>query len=345
MGKVISTIIVCLLAPIFFVFVFFLSLKLTVMNPDFVKKELSEQKAYEKIHANLLEAVSVIGKKDEVNPEDQGALTSAEMTAAIQKTVTPETAKKNTELVIDVFWPWMLSGKSENSTVNMKEMKAQARTGIMDAFKSKYESLPYCLNSNDFSESNIVCRPRGVKFDDIMSQISNDPTKSPFGAIDNIPDSLSPDILIAGSSGSMAKVESVRSPAKTAAYLFYLLPVFLLAVFTLLARLFAGSWKKTSEALGIFFIILGSVSLFFGFLVSKFGFSGIPVLLDKNLEDMPGLKAQLIVPLVKDILSKVYGTINTVSISVLVTGIVLVGGSIILLGALSKDNQSTAPKK
>ena len=340
MGKVISTIIVLLLAPLFFVFVFFLSLKLTVMNPDFVKRELASQDAYRKIHANLPEAVSFIGKRDEPSPENKGPLADAEITVMIQKTITPETAKKTTELAIDAFWPWIFDGK-QTSAVSMKELKTKARIDAMDFFRSKYESMPYCLSMNDFSEENMVCRIRGVKFDDVMSQLSADPVNNPLGMIENIPDSLGPDTLAGTKNSPLGNVESIRSFTGPLSSFLYVVPVILLIILTLLARLFAGAWKKVPEALGIFFIILGSVSLIFGLLVSKFGFSGIPGLIDKNLKDLPGLKTQVIVPMAKDILEKVGSTLNTVSISVLVAGIILTGGSIILLKVLSKDDIKT----
>jgi len=250
MRKAISIIFIVIFAPAFFAMVFLLSLKFTLMSSDFIKEELAEQKAYEKIHTNLLEVVNAIGEKDEVPVGDQGALTSKEMMIAIQKAVSPEMAQEKTEMAIDAFWPWIFGDQSEK-TVDMRELKSSLRTNVMDTFKSKYESLPYCLDTNDFSDSNMVCRVQGVRFDDVMSQISNDPANNPLSMIDNIPDSLDPEAFLAGEGGSMTEVKSVRSSLRPILNLLYLFPVLLLIIFALLARLFAGSWKKTPGVLGI----------------------------------------------------------------------------------------------
>ena len=85
----------------------------------------------------------------------------------------------------------------------------------MDAFRSKYESLPYCINVKDFSANNIVCRVQGVSFDDVMANLTNSEENNPFSAIDNIPDDLNPnDILADKGDDPISVVVMVRSKAK-----------------------------------------------------------------------------------------------------------------------------------
>ena len=99
-----------LAVALFFLALLGFSLKFTILNPEFIKRELNEQKVYEKVYANLPEIINEMTEshgEEEVGNSDKNEgppFSAEEMTRIVQKSVFQQELQQKFEYVINSFW-------------------------------------------------------------------------------------------------------------------------------------------------------------------------------------------------------------------------------------------------
>jgi len=309
-----------LAVALFFLALLGFSLKFTILNPEFIKRELNEQKVYEKVYANLPEIINEMTEshgEEEVGNSDKNEgppFSAEEMTRIVQKSVFQQELQQKFEYVINSFWQWFL-GKRDKLEINvpLKENKDRALIELQGLFKAKFEALPICKTRAEAERGGFSCRPKGITFEDAMNILWTEPNSStPSDFLKNIPDNFEP-YAFAQENPEFAKVlkniENARQKANIISKLLYIgIPVFLLFAILLLARLFTKEWGKIPQVLGTFLIILSILTFIINFVGLKIGLPKILELVNRGFANFPFLKDQLIIPLIKD----VYGNINNV---------------------------------
>lgn len=337
--KILSVFLVILLAPLFFGVIFGFAFRATLANPDFVKKELADFGAYEKIYRNLPEIVGTTINKSEVLPgegqdqEEQSPLTPEETVAVAQKAVSPNDLKLLSESAIDGIWPWLFGTKSELKTnTSLAGIKQKAEAEILNGFRAKYNVLPVCSYYDTESGGDITaCRPRGVSFDQALAEYQKMTGSTSINFLSNIPDTFEPETAAQNNpelSKNLQNIERARPIISLASSGIYILALILIVVLVFIARLFGGEWGKAPRAFGILLVFVGGLSFIYGFFVIKIILPRI-VLLTDQIQIMPTLKKELVTPLVGDATSKVYGVFNNYIYALLAIGAMFIIGSLI----------------
>ena len=304
--KVLAIIVLIIIFPLFFLAIFGLSVKQTVQKPEFIKKELVEQNAYEKINRNLPEIVSLLGEnKDSGEPP---ILTNAEVGLLLQQTLTADALKQNTEMFLDGT-----SGKQSSSAT-----QTQVTYNINKLIEVKYNALPVC--TSQVETGDMSCRPPGVTFEQVLAQL---PTQG------NNP------LFSAGNTSETINLESPENPQPQSApglssfstigkftNMTYILTFIILLIIYFLARGYAGSWLGSGKVFGVFLAVLSVLSLLLNILLSLFT---KPLVNDiSGFESKaPSLKKELVIPLLNNIFSKVSQMTNKISIVSASIGVVL----------------------
>ncbi len=343
MAKAISIIFTIILLPTFFVCLFLISLKFTIFNPGFIKNELKSHNAYTVIHNNFSEiGTSIIGGdgKDAngapvAGAENANPFSQADTIAFAQNVLTPQLMQKETESFIDSVWPWLFSGK-KLAPVATGDLKDNIYNGIMAQFRAKYSALPVCSYPGQFTMNLGTCRIAGVSFDDLVKQAQMQKfgnTTMPLFAVNSISDNFnisqaaSNNPKLGNSFQNLSGAQSWLSPITKN---FYFIPAVLLIILLLLARLFAGAWKKTPMIFGIYLIIITGLFYLISFLETKFGFSWLINFADSKITALPNIKTQLVIPMVRDIAAKVERMNLEIMIIAIIIGIILISGNVVL---------------
>lgn len=339
--KIFTIIILFLLAPLFFGVLFGFTFRATLANPDFVKKELADFGAYEKVYRNFPEIADMMTKKGQEGggvtqeggePEKLPMFTKEESTSFFQRVFTPAELKIIAEGAIDSIWPWLFGGQEKMLPAEVTPIKQKVQAELMNTFRAKYEALPLCpYGQTEFSGDMTSCRPRGVSFDDTVKYFKEQKGISPDSIVNSIPDNVDPNTYVSRNADLAPKVASINQskPLIRAAFFgFYVLAVILLVILVFLARMFGGEWGKAPKAFGILLIISGGLSFLYGFLGIKIVLPRI-ILLTDQINVMPILKKELITPLVDDIVSKVYGVFVNYIYIMIAVGVIFIVGSLV----------------
>ena len=331
--KVFSIIAVFILFPLTFAVLFGITTKLTILNKEFVKKELAGQKVYEKVYTNFPEFVSSMGPKEGVEGAlVQNPLFKESIVLVAQKVLSPNELKTITEAVIDGAWPWLFEGKDELSfNQSVTPLKEKSKNEILNFFKEKYNSIRYCKYGEQFTGdvmSANACRPVGISFEQISAQFGADKIISE-DVLSVVPDNISPETLAEENQGF---AETLSSAKKTKPFfdlsglLIYIVPVLLLGILVLLGRFAGGSWEKMPKMLGLYFVILGGLSFVAGKVI--FG-SMLPGTFKYGLDqfqEAPKIKSEIVTPLINDILAKMSEQLNLLIAYIVSIGVVLLVG-------------------
>lgn len=335
--KVLSIIIVLFLFPMAFAVFLSITAKTTVLNKEFVKKELAEQKIYEKIYNNFPEFVNAMDKKGEEGEEKitENPLFRESMILIAQKVLLPEDIKNITETVIDGAWPWLFEGKDKlllsQSVVSQKQ---KAKTEILNFFRDKYNSLRVCRYGEQFTGdimSANACRPSGITFERISEQFGADQiiSEEVFAAV---PDDINPEVM-AEKNQSFAEtffgVQKAKPIFDLSGLLIYIVPALLLVALVFLGRLGGGSWGKMPMMLGIYFIVLGGLSFLAGKIVFGSVLPGAVNLGTNQFQDMPKVTSEIILPFANNIIQKTSNVFISYIYIFLFAGALLFAGSFI----------------
>lgn len=325
--KALSIIVLIIIFPLFFLAIFGLSLKFTVQNKNFIKKELKSQDAYSKINRDLPEIVSLFPE----NKEEGGAapvFTNAALGNILKEALTPQILEENTELLLD--------GKKASDS-----QQKRFSDSIIKIVEAKYNTLPVCPSNQDTAE--MTCRPVGVSFEQLKNQLPADSVLHISNAdgefkMTKMTDKEASDANQA-SQVSQPQNNSSLSLLSMIGKLTYILPVILFFIILFLARGFAGNWLGTGKIFGIFLAVLSILSLLTSLLFSLFNKSLVS-LVSGFANGIPKLKADLIVPLLSDILGKISQMTNKISIISAVFGIFLFI-IFLIISKIKKKNQPT----
>lgn len=331
--KVFSIIAVVVLFPLTFAVLFGITTKLTILNKEFVKKELAGQKVYEKVYTNFPEFVSTMAEKEGGEGSLAGnPLFKESIVLIAQKVLSPNELRVITEAVIDGAWPWLFEGRDELSfNQSVASLKEKSKNEILNFFKEKYNSIRYCKYGEQFAGdvmSANACRPVGISFEQISAQFGADKIISE-DVLSVVPDNISPETLAEENQGF---AETLSSAKKTKPFfdlsglLIYIVPVLLLGVLVLLGRFAGGSWEKMPKMLGLYFVILGGLSFLAGKVI--FG-SLLPQTFNFGMEqfqEAPKIKSEIVSPLLNDILAKMSEQLNLLIIYIVSFGAVLMIG-------------------
>lgn len=300
MNKFIATLVFVLLLPLYFLSLMNFAFKATILNGDYLKKELNNQSVYSKLMTSLDEVVA------QAVPQEGEGLPASEVAKAIKENIAPADLQTVIELAID--------GKS--GTEIQKEISSKLEASL----RAKYDALPVCSEAVE-----TACRPEGVAFEQM-------------GETDFLGMPLDINKTLTESQ-EQTMVRSTRTSIFTG-YVPYFFAALLVLILILLARLFAGSWKKTIFPTGLFLVILGVTSLFSGWLI----FSQIIPAVIKNLPaaELPYMYENLLLPLSTQIMRDTGKWLNSSSIYLAELGAILVVVSIVLYFATKpKDTKTT----
>lgn len=351
MAKAISIIFTIILLPTFFVCLFLISLKFTIFNPGFIKNELKSHNTYTIIHNNFSEiGTSIIGggEKDTsgapaAQSENANPFSQADTIAFAQNVLTPQLMQKETESFIDSVWPWLFSGK-KLAPVATGDLKDNIYNGIMAQFRAKYSALPVCSYPGQFTMNLGTCRIAGVSFDDLVKQVQMQKfgnTATPLFAVNNIPDNFDTSQVTPNNpkpNNNFQNISGIQSWLAPITKNFYFLPAILFIILVLLARLFAGAWKKTPMIFGIYLIIITGLFYLISFLETKFGFSWLINFADSKITALPNIKSQLVIPMARDIAAKVERMNLEITTTAIIIGIILILANILFKKFLTRKS-------
>jgi len=323
--KALAIIVLILIFPLFFLAILGLSLKFTVQNKGFIKKELKSQNVYAKVNRNFSEIVGLL-------PEDkeEGApaplFTNAALGNILREALTPQILEENTELLLD--------GKKADES-----QQKRFSDSILKIVEAKYNTLPVCPAGQEPKEMS--CRPNGVSFEELKKQLPADGTLHI--------ESVNGDFRISQTTGVDTADNSQGQKQSGSNGLFlvlgkltaltYVLPFILLFIIFFLARGFSGTWLGGAKVFGIFLAVLSFFSLALNLLLSLAN-KPLANTLSGFANKMPKLKNELIMPLLNDILGKISQMTDKISIISAIIGIVIFIIFFIITKA-KKKNQPT----
>jgi hypothetical protein len=355
MGKALSILLLIIITPIFFATLFLLSLKLTVLNPNFIKEELKNHNAYSIIYKNIPELTKsmVIGGEGpdaEKAEEGAGGIFSAEETTAFfYNTVTEKNFQEKTEATIDSVWPWVF-GSQELKTIPISDIRQKLSDNILTSFRQKYDALPYCKNPSEFKYDLKTCKLQGKSFDELLAEFLQQKNGNPstqFLFAGNLPNEFDiqkftePNPQLKTKFAGAQDVRSRVSPI--IGNIYFIFPTLLIVIF-LLSRLFAGSWRKTPKFFGIYLAVITSIFLIVSLVNTKLVFPRLIDFANGKIKTLPTIKNELLVPMIKDIFKQI-GTMQfKISLTLIVFGIVLAVGFSILNKYLPKKSPMQTDK-
>jgi|GEM_PF-1736143 len=318
--KVLAIIVLILIFPLFFLSIFGLSLKFTVQNKNFIKKELKSQKVYAKINKNFSEIVGLF-------PENRGeegtpVLSNAELGKLLQEALTPQILEENAELLLD--------GRQANDS-----QQKRFSDSILKIVEAKYNTLPVCPAGQEPKEMS--CRPEGVTLEELQKQLPTDGTlhitseNGDFKITQTKDSETAPDTSQSQTSGNLSGLFSLLGKL---AVLTYILPVILVFIIFFLARGYAGSWLGGAKVFGIFLATLSFISLGINILLSLLN-KPIVNMISKAVGQFPNLQKELIIPLLNDVFYKINIMTDIIAGSVAVFGIVIA----VIFTIIQKTNQ------
>lgn len=329
--KALSIIVLIIIFPLFFLAIFGLSIKLTVQNKNFIKKELKSQDAYSKINRDLPEIVSLFSE----NQKEGGAapvFTNAALGNILKDALTPQILEENTGLLLD--------GKKASES-----QQKRFSDSIMKIVEAKYNTLPTCSPNQDTSE--MTCRPAGVSFEQLKNQLPADSVLHITNVDGEFKMTKMTDKEASDASQDPQDLQpqngsglSLLSTIGKFSNLTYVLPVILFFIILFLARGFAGNWRGTGKIFGIFLAVLSTLSLLVSFLISLFN-KNLASLIAGLANGLPKLKNDLILPMVKDIFSKIGSMEMKISVALIVFGIIMIVGSWALNKFVFKKRDAT----
>lgn len=358
MVKALSILLLIIIIPIFLGGLLLLSLKLTVFSPKFIKEELVDHNAYSIVYKNIPELTKSMGSgsegPDAARAEEGtgGASFSPEETAAFfYNTVSEKNFQAKTENTIDSVWPWIFEGK-QLKPIPIADIRQKLSDNILAGFRQKYEALPYCKNPSEFKYDLKTCKLKDKSFDDLLSEFLQQKNGNPstlFLFAGNIPNEVDIQKLTEPNSqlnSKFAGAQNVRSKVSPILGNFYFIFSALIIITFLLSRLFAGSWRKAPKMFGIYLIVVSTIFLISSFLITKLAFPKLIDLTSGKIKTLSAIKDQLLVPMIKDIFSKISDVQLKVSVGLILLGIVLIGGSWIVnkyLFKSQKENDAIPP--
>lgn len=152
----------------------------TVGNRQAVKGWLDRSNVYNSVVTAALSSVK--DKAGGQNEDGEIPVDKPEIQAVINKALTPEFLKSNTENVIDSMYLW-LDGSSPTPqfTVNLAESKLRLIDGLSEYATARTVKLPACKTTaptKDFDALTATCLPKGVDVSKIGSQVRSELTKN-----------------------------------------------------------------------------------------------------------------------------------------------------------------------
>ncbi len=347
--KALSIIFLIIISPLVYLVLFGLAFKFTIFNPQFVKKELRDNHAYTIIYNNFPEIGAQIvggGEKDAggapaAQADNSNPFSQADTIAFAKNILTPQLMQSQSESFIDSVWPWLFSGK-KLVPIATGGLKTNIYNGVMDQFRAKYNALPVCRYAAQFNTALNTCRPAGVSFDDLVKQVQMQKfgnTTTPLFAVNNIPDNFDLGSFAAANpklGNNYQKVAGVQDWISPITKNFYFLPAILFIILVLLARLFAGAWKKTPMVFGIYLFILAGIFYVLGLLANKLVLPQLIGFADKKITVLPNIKSQLLMPLARDVAAKVGAMQFEIFASAAIFSVLLIAISIIVKKVLAK---------
>jgi len=316
--------------PLIFFALIGLAFRQTFYRPEFIKSELIKLNTYEKINQNIPELVNSFteGQKDGGEPsEEGGAPFSTEETVALaQKILTPTELQTVTEAGIDGVWPWFFGTPEVPSEKTSTEaIKQKAEVEIIAAFKKKYESLPICRSSAQFSGdffSSNSCRTKGVSFEELKAQYEAETGKS-ISFVSNLPDNFNVEGLMQTNpeyQNIYTNIKPFQPIFASGRYLVFLWPTILLLMVILLARMFSASWITTVGTAGIFLTICSFASFILG--IQFFSYAQIMAAeATRKIPTSPLVISDLIDPLRLELINKTQASFNQITLGLAVVGI------------------------
>jgi hypothetical protein len=146
-----------------FLFALFFIFNFTFASPQFIKRSLDSSQFYNNIVSEVLALASSDPLKITENAGSDSTIT--QIKPIIQRIVTPEFLKTNTESVIDSFYKW-LNGKVKkpNISIDINPARAQINSEVVSYMRTRLDQLPYCQGANIPSSIDIfntTCKPGG----------------------------------------------------------------------------------------------------------------------------------------------------------------------------------------
>lgn len=291
MAKVVSIIILILLGPLYFLTFFNFALNTTLYNPDFIKKEFAEKKLYTTVLTKLPELFPVEGNTS----DSTEGLNNEDIVKIIQSNLSPADFQLVSEFGID-----LMMGNASSPTQNQKQIIEKLKS----AFEAKYNSLPIC--SEDLLEN---CKQSDVSFDQMISEMSG---LSQLGIPMNE--------ILSGSQTASSASTSATSQAGPAAfkmpnlslgkYIGYIFAIVLGVILILLARLFAGKWKRILAPLGGYMLFVAGMSFISGFVFMKLVVSNIVKMIPQV--GSATFNKELLNPIINDAVNKINVSFNNI---------------------------------
>lgn len=188
----------------FLLLISLVSLRLTLLNPDFWKLWLSESRVYESATQTLLPTLfssltlSSTGQDNTVTepiypgtvlPTDQATLVPSDLPEKLSRivsdVVTPLWLQRQAEGAIDGFFHWLaIPERGLRITIDLRPLRQPLETGIKQLLQDQFQALPACAYSTQTAtiDTEMNCRPSGMNFDQVWGQIQEENQGSLLGA-------------------------------------------------------------------------------------------------------------------------------------------------------------------
>ena len=155
---------IVLLAPLFFIAFTLLNLKMTILNLDFLKKELEKASFY-----TLVEQYAPQFFEKSIPEQSQG---SKELIIAIQESITADWAKTQIEQNLENFSNWFY-GQTPNLKIAISNQ--MIKDNFLRQMEKTYNNLPVCGWQNQQQEVfNFSCKMPGVSVETFKKQIAQE---------------------------------------------------------------------------------------------------------------------------------------------------------------------------
>lgn len=188
----------------FLLLISLVSLRLTLLNPDFWKLWLSESRAYESATQTLLPTLFsslTLSSPGQESPATepiypgttpatgQPALVPTDLPEKLSKivsdVVTPSWLQRQAEGAIDGFFRWLIVPEQGlRIVIDLRPLRQPLETGIKQILQDQFQTLPVCSTraSSSAIDTEMTCRPSGVTFDQIWAQFQSENSEGLIGA-------------------------------------------------------------------------------------------------------------------------------------------------------------------
>lgn len=335
MKKFLNILFFILITLLFTALILILEARLTILKPEFIKTQLSENQTYQKVLDNSGVLIDEFLKNQKNGSFLQNLpFGSKEIsTFIIKKAIQPSWLQKTTEYLIDNTYSFVFSDKKEpDFVVSLENEKTKIKEATESLLSEKYYQLP------EFSEKEykklidekkfFLARPAGISFEEFLVRAE---TNVGNLIAENMPSNLNFDYIKAKNTqikDALDQIERIRMAEKLLNIVFYILLFITFGLIILVSKLTSKSLVEFLSKMGGYFLVGFFIFLLFLIVQYVTNWLLIQQLYPKFIQISEPIKNEIVIPFIKSTQQQIFRGLLTWSGILGLFGIILLAPGI-----------------